>query len=181
MFSDGGFSIQCANPCRSGLRQFSERKLSVRDVSIHSTGMQLGPSSIGISPPSSKEMARSLRTTAGKYRYIGSDKTIGAWSEFTIPVGRRRKSEKFPKKKKIDKPDPSPPLWWLRLPASWRATSPRGARCGSIRWSAPPSLGSRMRNELRNEQWHLPDAFHAWQVRARVAHCRMILAERILT
>ena len=62
---------------------FSERKLSVHDLSIHVYG--LGPSFIGISQPSSEKMALPLQPTPGKHSFIRKNKVHGGWSTSTIP------------------------------------------------------------------------------------------------
>src|SRR5436190_15556051 len=52
-----------------------------------------GPSSTGISPPSSEKMALSSRHTAGKHSSIRRNRVDGAWFTFTIPECRLRLDE----------------------------------------------------------------------------------------
>src|SRR5713226_1346562 len=58
------------------------------------TETEPGPSSIGISLPSSEKMATLSRLTAGKHSSIKKNKAAGAWSTFTIPGCRSPESAK---------------------------------------------------------------------------------------
>src|SRR6266403_5583535 len=53
-----------------------------------------GPSSIGISPPSSEKMALPWRPTAEKHSSIARNRVDGAWFKFTIPECRSRQNAK---------------------------------------------------------------------------------------
>src|SRR5437762_10508133 len=59
-----------------------------------------GPSSTGISMPSSEKMALSSRHTAGKHSSIRRNRVDGAWFTFTIPECRSRQNAKVSDRRK---------------------------------------------------------------------------------